>query len=550
MLYFNQHPNRHGLRSTNNLNSEESSMKLNRWLTRIIPTVGIALSLFLTPLPAKANIQKKWQNTNSGINELDIKFVLTHPNIANIVYAGTENAVYKTIDNGNTWKWLFNTSGSEKEVNYIWISPKRENYIYVATENGLYLSTNGGKGWEVLYKGKSQDTRNCLCVTSVGEKIFVGTKSGLFISTDNGRTWHKEKGRLGEIEITSIAANPSNSENIFLATQGGVYRKQNEINSWEKVYAFTKAQFFSEDDSESDESQSQKANHITTDSKDPYSVFLATNSGIISSKNAGTNWSKFNHKGLLTQSIRFLLADTKEPILYAATDRGIFEYKENKWEEIYKGILTKDIHNLSLDIRGNLWVATSQGVFKTSSLRNRSISQQLASNYLNNEPAIADIQKAVIKYADVIRPERLNGHRRSIALSALFPSATFKLDVERDHWEGGSTSTSIPSGDDFLWRGVDAAEWYISASWDLGDLIWDDQQRQIDNQQRYMIELRDDLLDKVTRYYFERKRLRQEILNNSTEDQIELNEKKLRLEELTAYIDALTGGYLSRHINQ
>ena len=63
-----------------------------------------------------------------------------------------------------------------------------------------------------------------------------------------------------------------------------------------------------------------------------------------------------------------------------------------------------------------------------------------------------------------------------------------------------------------------------------------------------MVQLRNDVLDEVTKLYFERLRLRDEIAQNPPQETRQMSMKQLRLAELTANIDALTGGYLSRNI--
>ena len=65
-----------------------------------------------------------------------------------------------------------------------------------------------------------------------------------------------------------------------------------------------------------------------------------------------------------------------------------------------------------------------------------------------------------------------------------------------------------------------------------------------------MVELRDDILDEVTKLYFERLRVKMELDTLSIEDRKKRFEKELKLEELTASLDALTGGYYSRQINK
>ena len=65
-----------------------------------------------------------------------------------------------------------------------------------------------------------------------------------------------------------------------------------------------------------------------------------------------------------------------------------------------------------------------------------------------------------------------------------------------------------------------------------------------------MVELRDDILDEVTKLYFERLRVKIELDELPIEDRNKRAAKSLRLDELTASIDSLTGGYFSRELEQ
>ena len=63
-----------------------------------------------------------------------------------------------------------------------------------------------------------------------------------------------------------------------------------------------------------------------------------------------------------------------------------------------------------------------------------------------------------------------------------------------------------------------------------------------------MVEMRNDILSEVTRLYFERRKAQIELLRSSELPTKEELDKKLRLHELTALIDRLTGGYFSRSL--
>jgi hypothetical protein len=86
----------------------------------------------------------------------------------------------------------------------------------------------------------------------------------------------------------------------------------------------------------------------------------------------------------------------------------------------------------------------------------------------------------------------------------------------------------------------------MSFKWNLSDLIWSEQQRLIDSQVRLMVELRNDILDEVNKLFFERRRLKWEIFSGAL-DSKKRTEKELKLQELSASLDSLTGGLFSQY---
>ena len=87
-------------------------------------------------------------------------------------------------------------------------------------------------------------------------------------------------------------------------------------------------------------------------------------------------------------------------------------------------------------------------------------------------------------------------------------------------------------------------------------MIWNPDQTSIDSRSKLMVELREDVLDQITRLYFERRRVQQELTQAKSNevsgnlDRELKSEKEMRLEELTALIDALTGGGFSRKMEE
>lgn len=163
----------------------------------------------------------------------------------------------------------------------------------------------------------------------------------------------------------------------------------------------------------------------------------------------------------------------------------------------------------------------------------------------SGEPGIQDAQEAAIRYAEVHK-EKIDEWRKGAKHKALLP--TLSVGVNRDM---KSTSEIYTSATRSYWEigpNDTVTGWDVNLSWDLGDLIWNNDQNSIDVRSRLMVQLRDDILNEVTRLYFERRRLQVELLTNPPANLSHRLDKELRLQELTAGLDALTGGWFSKYL--
>lgn len=158
------------------------------------------------------------------------------------------------------------------------------------------------------------------------------------------------------------------------------------------------------------------------------------------------------------------------------------------------------------------------------------------------EPSIRAVQLAAIRYAEVT-PQKIRHWRTLAQWRNVIPRFTVSLDRDLDQTiasstSGGKTTFTVGPEDESL--SVD-----FGLTWDLADLVWDPAQTSIDVRSRLMVQLRQDILEEVTRLYFERKRLQAEFEANPTDDPLLLQERSLRIDELTAQLDAFTGGFYS-----
>lgn len=487
-----------------------------------------------------------WEDLSSGMQ--DFKSVVIHPENPQIIYAGLAGGIFKGEDRQEGFRPLLLIKGQSRKVNFLLFGHGDANSLYAATGNGLFYSHNQGRGWQRIFKGKNSFENECTAIAVSLNNIYLGTQEGLFISKDKGRFWHKAAGRLGKSPILAVACNLKDTGYIYAASSDGVFKTQDGGNSWERIFvaqAVTNGDNAQEENEERDEEERfSEARHIAIDPNNLNCLYLGTSGGVYRSQDKGASWQLLSAYGLLDRGVRFLLIG-KDSQLYAATKSAVFEYKESRWQELTFNLTVKEIGLPALDSQGNLYLPCDNGLFRANPGRNEQAN--ITALYYKDEPAINEVQQAAIQYAEVA-PEKIKLWREKAAKKAFLPKVT--VGINRDtsdlwHWESGSTTKT---GDDILVRGRETLGWDVALSWDLGELVWNDDQTSIDVRSRLMVQLRDDVLDEVTKLYFERIRVKMELDNLSIEDRKKRFEKKLRLQELTAYLDGLTGGYFSSQI--
>lgn len=492
-----------------------------------------------------------WDNISA--ENLDLSTVLLNPESKRIIYFGSSKGVFKTEDGASSWRNVLSIKGGNRQINLLLFDPLDKKSIYAATGNGLFFSNNSGKDWKKIFKGKNSLENECTVLAVSPFGIYLGTKAGFFTSSDKGRSWHKANGKVGNTNILAIAYNPNDTDCVYIASTDGVFKSQDNCQSWERIFVANptenglEAEEISED---SDEVQRFSAiRYIACDLSNLDYIYLATLHGVYKSTDKGKSWEMLSNYGLLSGDIKSLLI-TNTSNIYAATKSAVFEYKDRRWHELSLRLTAEDIRFLASDSEGSLYVACEAGLFKANKTNPNSDKQGvMIEDYCKDEPKIKEIQQAAIKYAEV-EPDKISKWRKQAAKKAFLPSVS--AGVSRDngdlwHWESGSTTKS---GDDVLVKGRDTLDWDIRLTWNLGEIIWNDDQTSIDVRSRLMVQLRDDILDEVTKLYFERIRVKMEIDTLSIEDRKKRADRMLRLQELTASLDALTGGYFSQQLDK
>lgn len=469
---------------------------------------------------------------------MEIYAVLVSRDNPKIIYIGNNRGVFKTIDAGDSWQLSLSLRGTGQKINLL--TEDGRGVVYAASTQGLFLTQDRGRSWKRIFGGKGKEENDCRALGIFSQtEFYLGTKKGLFATRDGARTWYRAQGRLGNLCILAIACDKEN-EFIYVAAEDGAYKIDAPLSpdAYDRIFIAHSCK--KEEDSEEEgegvaqETKICTVTHIDIDYRKPQDIYLATHSGIYKSSDYGRNWEAMTGFGLLNKHVEFVkISKSSNPI--AINDSGIFIYKKERWNELSLRLLTSSIRFLDIDEQNDLYAATDKGLYKANlNIDVEPATFMQTAEYPQDKPTVQQLHQQAIKYAKIFDPQQFESHKKLSRIKAILPE--FSLDYDRTVASySNSNSTRFCVG---------PVNWGVTLEWNLGDLIWSEQQRLIDSQTRLMIELRNDILDEVNKLYFEFKRTKLELLRGNP-DAKKRAEKELKLEELAAGLDALTGGYFS-----
>ncbi len=494
-----------------------------------------------------ANPDIAWNKTGNGIHEAKINCVTTDPQNPAIVLAGTSKAVYKSTNHGQDFHPVLQIPGSAPGVNFLYIYTQNPNQVYAATDSGLYFSADRGDNWQNIFYANNPENKRCLTVLKYGQEIYLGTFGGLYSQTKPDGLWIKENNELATSPVFHLYAN---EEDLYVVSDKDVYRVSWEDERTDKIFTFLalKAQEESFENSNDEETPQPISQIKAIGLSSAPSLYLATIQGVFATNDSGRSWQRINMNGLPLNEITSMVI-LKDDQLILGTGKGVFAYSNDHWQPLYKGMETIDVSYLAQN-DDTIYGATDRGLFimpltKTLTSTNpTNPTNSISSTNSTNEPTIQEVQQLAIHYAEV-DPDKITRWRDLARKKALLPTLSAGLNrsaTELYHWDSGPNPDILSKGRDYL-------DWDLTISWNLADIVWSTDQTTIDSRSKLMVELRQDVLDQVTRLYFERRRVQTELARGTTDPQID-TEKHMRVEELTALIDAFTGGQFSKKINQ
>jgi hypothetical protein len=158
---------------------------------------------------------------------------------------------------------------------------------------------------------------------------------------------------------------------------------------------------------------------------------------------------------------------------------------------------------------------------------------------IKREPTIQEVQRAALAHYQ-LEPERIDSMSTAARLKGLFPEVDAGFDSLLGHNFTDTQDALYPTLP-FKERQAatnDQTIWHVRGVWDLSRVVFNPEQLDI----KTLGSLQETLVREVTTMFFSRRRVLANLILSPPDDEEDLYDEQLRLDEMTATIDAFTGG--------
>jgi photosystem II stability/assembly factor-like uncharacterized protein len=265
---------------------------------------GLSAGRGVGPWRGEGSLQS-WKPSNAGLEEVQVNIITFDPTDTNIVYAGTQAGLYRSIDGGNTW--TLTGLPTNVQVFTVVIDPQTNTNLYVGGSTGLLRSSNNGESWTAA-AAVSQNVTSMAINREAPETMYAVANGRLHRSQDSGESWsvlnHPSQ------QIASVALKPDDPRTIYTGGRDGAYVSRDGGAGWSRMAIQAS-------------SSSNLAPLLRTDPRRPDALYLAWGAEFFISPDTGVTWFPLS-QGTPGLAINDLAVDAGDPLtLYATFQNGV-----------------------------------------------------------------------------------------------------------------------------------------------------------------------------------------------------------------------------------
>ncbi len=425
-----------------------------------------------------------------------------------LLYLLSSRYLYLSGDAGLSWS-ARRLESATRRYNDVCVFPNETSRIMLATSDGAWMSYDNGQTFHRFFQrvNSKENYINTICVDMRGERVYIASASCLFVSSDKGKSFRKMLG-LPQSDVTHISASPLQTDALVFVSQKRLFYSDTRLETFvllSDIYDFSACQ----------------------------QVLIAANGrDVVWSYPGGVRWGK-----------DWLPLSLPEPT--ALTTAG--EIADADSQKPAETAPTQDV------------VRTRYDSQVLTNARQRILEERYAQVMarIRREPSAREVLDAAFTYA-ALHPERIKEWLKKARQSAWLPELRLlgggQVDSSDDYGREGSPADGNPNVNPLqLYRRSSHAEGgsyraEAELSWSFGKVFFNPDEVLIDQQRNRQTELREDIANTVTIYYFQRRNMLFRKLFNPPKDLTELSRLEFQIEELTTKLDSLSGGYFSKQL--
>jgi hypothetical protein len=244
-------------RIKNNTNNKKKLTGTNQKSKRIALVVTIALlstiSLGIIGFTTQST-QSVSQNSNNSLSQnltgnwMDVHGVEIYPSQeGDSIYLATHNGLFKKDvgnNSSNTTTGWTEVGNDKSDFMGFTINPDNKGVMYSSGHPqtggnlGFRISDDYGETWQKVSDVTTPTPIDFHTMTTGNNPEIIYASSGMgdniFISTDEGKNWTITSPPSGQ-QVITLAANQSNSNNVYAATTGGLFSSIDQGENWQQI---------------------------------------------------------------------------------------------------------------------------------------------------------------------------------------------------------------------------------------------------------------------------------------------------------------------------
>ena len=519
--------------------------------------------------------------------------VAIDPSNPSSLFVGSPEGLHRSEDGGVSWIPVDSAfSGKAQTDTGIAISSSNPDIVYCATLGGLMKSDDAGKSWKAA--GVAGPV-NCVAIHPFNPDIvYGGILGGAKKTEDGGTTWVDLVAGTDELNVLSIATDSLDPKVLYFGTDRGLYKSVDEGMSWTKL------------------GLDGSVDQVAISPADSTLVYAATSKGIFGSKDSGQAWSDLSD-GIPARRGKALAFDPIDrDRLWVVLEKGVFlgsvaapsmaeaagapvpaapeEASPGETAPVAEAAPAMEAAPAAAPVVETVPVAETAPVAEAEEELGPPVPTmddvKTVLSQFAFEPTVQEIQEVSMRFAEV-HPDKIESWRRGARWRAFLPDVRLRFSHQRQEsqtdqitWErddelqlqsgtsaylnSGSVPLTGRTGDDSSIRSNEdyayeyetehEREWedevIVEMKWELGDFLYSKAQVDISDESAELAEFRNEVLEQVTQFYFQRRQFQVDLLLSPPEDLRERIRMEIQLQEMTANIDYLSGGYMTARINE